>query len=89
MDKQQVIFRDLGNMDYKTAWDYQEKLLQENTQLKTEFVIRNSELVANENLSTYKEPVTSIQAQLQLTTCFSSNILLFIPWARAAILKMY
>jgi lipoyl(octanoyl) transferase len=30
MDKQQVIFRDLGNMDYKTAWDYQEKLLQEN-----------------------------------------------------------
>ena len=61
MDKQQVIFRDLGNMDYKTAWDYQEKLLQENTQLKSEFVIRNSELVANENLSTYKEPVTSIQ----------------------------
>jgi hypothetical protein len=26
MDKQQVIFRDLGNMDYKEAWDYQEKL---------------------------------------------------------------
>ena len=61
MDKQQVIFRDLGNMDYKTAWDYQEKLLQENTQLKSEFVIRNSELVANGNLSTYKEPITSIQ----------------------------
>jgi lipoyl(octanoyl) transferase len=61
MDKQQVIFRDLGNMDYKTAWDYQETLLRENTQLKSEFVIRNSELVANRNHSTYKDPVTSIQ----------------------------
>ena len=35
MDKQQVIFRDLGNMDYKTAWDYQEKLLQENVRRKS------------------------------------------------------
>jgi lipoyl(octanoyl) transferase len=35
MDKQQVIFRDLGNMDYKTAWDYQEGLLQENVRRKS------------------------------------------------------
>jgi len=35
MDKQQVIFRDLGNMDYKTAWDYQESLLQENVRRKS------------------------------------------------------
>jgi len=35
MDKQQVIFRDLGNMDYKTAWDYQERLLQENVRIKS------------------------------------------------------
>ena len=35
MDKQQVIFRDLGNMDYKTAWDYQESLLKENTRKKS------------------------------------------------------
>jgi len=35
MDKQQVIFRDLGNMDYKTAWDYQESLLKENTRRKS------------------------------------------------------
>ena len=35
MDKQQVIFRDLGNMDYKTAWDYQESLLKENTKRKS------------------------------------------------------
>jgi len=35
MDKQQVIFRDLGNMDYKEAWDYQESLLKENTRRKS------------------------------------------------------
>jgi len=35
MNKQQVIFRDLGKMDYKTAWDYQERLLQENIRVKS------------------------------------------------------
>jgi len=35
MNKQQVIFRDLGKMDYKTAWDYQERLLQENIRIKS------------------------------------------------------
>ena len=36
MNKQTIIFRDLGMMDYKTAWDYQESLLQENVRRKTE-----------------------------------------------------
>jgi lipoyl(octanoyl) transferase len=35
MSKQPVIFRDLGQMDYKTAWDYQEKLLEENVKVKS------------------------------------------------------
>ena len=35
MGTQQVIFRDLGVMDYKTAWDYQEQLLQENVRKKS------------------------------------------------------
>jgi lipoyl(octanoyl) transferase len=35
MHKQTVIFRDLGVIDYKTAWDYQEKLLQENVRRKS------------------------------------------------------
>ena len=39
VSKQQLIFRDLGNMNYKTAWDYQESLLQENVRRKT--VARN------------------------------------------------
>lgn len=42
---QKVIFKDLGIMDYKTAWDYQETLLQENVQIKS--VMRNAQL-ANE-----------------------------------------
>lgn len=36
MDKQPVIFRDLGIIDYKSAWDYQEKLLRENVAIKSE-----------------------------------------------------
>ncbi len=40
MDKQKVIFKDLGIIDYKTAWDFQESLLQENVKIKSE--IRNS-----------------------------------------------
>ena len=36
MDKQQVIFEDLGQMAYQPAWDYQESLLQENVRRKSE-----------------------------------------------------
>jgi lipoyl(octanoyl) transferase len=35
MHKQTVLFRDLGVTDYKTAWDYQEQLLQENVKKKS------------------------------------------------------
>lgn len=46
MDKQPVIFRDLGKMDYKSAWDYQENLLQENVRRKSatrDLAITNTE----------------------------------------------
>src|SRR5690606_38421460 len=33
---QSAEFRDLGQMDYKTAWDYQEQLLKENLAVKAE-----------------------------------------------------
>jgi lipoyl(octanoyl) transferase len=35
LDKQQVIFEDLGIIAYKAAWDYQEKLLGENVVIKS------------------------------------------------------
>jgi len=41
MNKQSIIFRDLGKMDYKTAWDYQESLLQENVRAKS--LVRSNE----------------------------------------------
>lgn len=48
MNKQQVIFRDLGKMEYKEAWDYQERLLQENARRKSIVHSRQSAVVAND-----------------------------------------
>lgn len=42
---QNVLFRDLGNLDYLSAWNYQEELLQKNVQVKT---IINKELLTAE-----------------------------------------
>ncbi len=36
MERQDVTFRDLGQMPYKEAWDYQESLLKANVQAKSE-----------------------------------------------------
>jgi lipoyl(octanoyl) transferase len=33
---EKVIFKDLGQMEYRAAWDYQEALLRENVKIKTE-----------------------------------------------------
>ena len=33
---QKVVFKDLGQMEYQQAWDYQEALLQENVRIKAE-----------------------------------------------------
>ncbi|MBO9201097.1 MULTISPECIES: lipoyl(octanoyl) transferase LipB [Niastella] len=38
-NKQTVLFRDLGNMEYRHAWDLQEQLLKENVEVKS--AIRN------------------------------------------------
>ncbi len=47
MDKQELIFEDLGIIAYKEAWDYQEKLLLNNVDIKTQSRIKgNSELPA-------------------------------------------
>src|ERR1700712_3007485 len=35
MERQRVEYRDLGLMEYKAAWDYQEKLMQENLSVKS------------------------------------------------------
>jgi lipoyl(octanoyl) transferase len=36
MEKQRVLFEDWGQMDYKTAWDLQERMLKQNVAIKSE-----------------------------------------------------
>ena len=52
MERQQIIFRDLGVMDYQAAWDYQEKLLQENVKIKSLAHI----LPSNESVTLIEDP---------------------------------
>lgn len=49
MQKQQIIFRDLGSLDYKQAWDYQEGLLQENVRRKSVVSSRESGVGSEES----------------------------------------
>ncbi len=48
MEKQTVHFKDLGRMDYQSAWDYQEKLLQENLEVKKAIHSSPSAVVSSE-----------------------------------------
>ena len=58
MDKQKVIFKDLGIIEYKTAWDYQEELLQQNVKIKS--AIRNGQFaVGNDFTTTNNKPQTT------------------------------
>jgi lipoyl(octanoyl) transferase len=62
MEKQLVKFEDLGQMDYQTAWDYQESILQENVRIKS--TLRELELelehpTSNIQLPTIKEIPTT------------------------------
>ena len=72
MIKQSVIFRDLGQMDYKSAWDYQERLLQENVRRKSS--VYSQEPIVNENFLSIQdsEPGTE-NSELR-----TQNYLLFV-----------
>ena len=67
MARQPVIFRDLGQMNYKTAWDYQEKLLQQNVDVKSR--TRKEEFIPNSPFITHHSPLTELTTQ---------NYLLFV-----------
>lgn len=47
MQKQEVVFQDLGLMEYQAAWDLQEKLLQENVKKKSIFYNQVSGIGSN------------------------------------------
>ncbi len=76
MNKQSIIFKDLGQMDYKTAWDYQESLLQENVRVKSLLRSREeNESVKLEagDLSTANRQLPTVNSQLSTV-----NYLLFV-----------
>jgi lipoyl(octanoyl) transferase len=61
MEKQIVHLRDLGQMGYKEAWDYQEALLQENLKIKavihtTDAPVQAAELSTKHNLLLVEHP---------------------------------
>ncbi|WP_462222599.1 lipoyl(octanoyl) transferase LipB [Ferruginibacter sp.] len=55
MDNRKVIFKDLGIIDYKKAWDYQEELLQQNVAIKS----ANRKLQETYAASTNDSPLTT------------------------------
>ncbi len=57
MDKQKVIFKDLGIIEYKTAWDYQELLLNENVRIKS--AIRNAAAIHESSLTNHDSLLTT------------------------------
>ncbi len=49
MDKQKVIFEDLGIINYKSAWDYQEELVKKNLEIKaTARIVVGRQLATND-----------------------------------------
>jgi lipoyl(octanoyl) transferase len=58
MIKQQVIFEDLGQMDYQSAWDYQEQLLQENVKIKS-LVYSHETGAGDDPLTTHNSSLTT------------------------------
>ena len=65
MERQVVCYQDLGKMDYKTAWDYQEKLLHKNVRIKSAAngftsVIDNESTTTNHLLFVEHPPVYTL-----------------------------
>ncbi|MDP4285998.1 MAG: lipoyl(octanoyl) transferase LipB [Bacteroidota bacterium] len=56
MEKQHIIFEDLGIVNYKTAWDYQEKLVKRNVDIKSAsrkaVGLAQNSVIATDELST-------------------------------------
>jgi lipoyl(octanoyl) transferase len=53
LEKQQVIFEDLGIINYKSAWDYQEELVKKNLEIKSEArKVSSQQLLVNSDNST-------------------------------------
>ena len=62
MEKQQVIYKDLGIIDYKSAWDYQEELVQKNREIKSEVrkaMSYEPSAISDSQLTTHNSPIAT------------------------------
>lgn len=80
--KQPVLFRDLGRIEYQAAWDYQEKLLQENIRVKAEVKSRMSEVGSlRSEVGGLKSDVGSLMSEVggnEPDDLSTTNYLLFV-----------
>lgn len=75
--KQEVIFKDLGQLAYKEAWDYQEQLLQENVRRKT--LIRELSAATVDPLVPNHDPILTTHLPVAIGTPLTTeHHLLFV-----------
>lgn len=76
MDKQIVLFNDLGLIEYEAAWEYQEMLFKQNVAVKT--ILRNQEIIkSNLNDGTTHHPSYTIDQSIQEALPATKHYLLF------------
>ena len=57
MEKQIVLFQDMGNVDYKTAWEYQDVLMKKNLELKKQ--VGSWQLADNADMNNHQPSTTN------------------------------
>lgn len=67
MEKQIVKFKDLGRMDYKTAWDLQENLLKQNVKIKSAARSPESEVLSQQSEIQNQEVVQSAESEILIS----------------------
>ena len=62
LEKQQVIFEDLGIINYKSAWDYQEELVKKNLEIKSEvrMAMSGEQLAIGDQPSTFNHQSSTV-----------------------------
>ena len=84
VDRQIVLFKDLGSMEYQQAWDYQEELLQENVRIKSAIRDRREKAELDESaVGSTNELITTnlLKAHTATSSVSTTHHLLFVEHA--------
>lgn len=73
LEKQHIIFEDLGIINYKAAWDYQEELVKKNLEIKTE--ARKAEDNEQLAINNYHSPLIIDHSPFTIHTTTSHHLL--------------